>query len=99
MNNCAYEMRTTRIQSDAKNLLFDCLLHQLGCCYARSLQARSLRSNQAPCQENLSFFSCTHEHANKTCQGKLAEGTFSIFNQRDGQKDDVTMVKKTKYVV
>ena len=38
-------MRTTRIQSDAKNLLFDCLLHQVGCCYARSLQARSLRSN------------------------------------------------------
>ena len=25
--------------------------------------------------------------------------TFSIFDQRDGQKDDVTMVKKTKYVV
>ena len=92
-------MRTTRIQSDAKNLLFDCLLHQLGCCYARSLQARSLRSNQAPCQGKFVIFSCTHEHANKICQGKLAEGTFSIFNQRDGQKDDVTMVKKTKYVV
>ena len=27
------------------------------------------------------------------------EVTFSIFDQRDGQKDDVTMVKKTKYVV
>ena len=25
VNNCAYKMRTTRIQSDAKNLLFDCL--------------------------------------------------------------------------
>ena len=45
MNNCAYKMRAIRIQSDAKNLLFDCLLHQLGCCYAHSLQARSLRSN------------------------------------------------------
>ena len=41
--NCAYKMRRTRIQSDAKNLLFDCPLHQLGC-YARSFQARSLRS-------------------------------------------------------
>ena len=31
-------------------------------------------------KENLSFFSCTHEHANKTCQGKLARvyGTLSI---------------------
>ena len=27
------------------------------------------------------------------------EVTFSIFDQSDGQKDDVTMVKKTKYVV
>ena len=27
------------------------------------------------------------------------EVTFSIFDQRDGQKDDVTMAKKTKYVV
>ena len=45
MNNCAYKMRTTRVQSDVKNLLFDCLLHQLGCCYARLLLARSLRSN------------------------------------------------------
>ena len=27
------------------------------------------------------------------------ELTFNIFDQRDGQKDDVTMVKKTKYVV
>ena len=27
------------------------------------------------------------------------ELTFSIFDQRDGQKDDVTMVRKTKYVV
>ena len=27
------------------------------------------------------------------------EVTFSIFDQRDGQKDDVTMVKKTKYFV
>ena len=27
------------------------------------------------------------------------EVTFSIFDQRDGQKDDVTMVKKTKCVV
>ena len=27
------------------------------------------------------------------------EVTFSIFDQRDGQKDDVTLVKKTKYVV
>ena len=27
------------------------------------------------------------------------EVTFSIFEKRDGQKDDVTMVKKTKYVV
>ena len=27
------------------------------------------------------------------------EVTFSIFDQRDGEKDDVTMVKKTKYVV
>ena len=26
------------------------------------------------------------------------EVTFSIFDQRDGEKDDVTMVKKTKYV-
>ena len=34
VNNCTYKMRTTRIQSDVKNLLFDCLLHQLGCCYA-----------------------------------------------------------------
>ena len=25
--------------------------------------------------------------------------TFSIFDQRNDQKDDVTMVKKTKYVV
>ena len=97
MNNCAYEMRTTRIQSDAKNLLFDCLLHQLGC-YARSLQARSLRSNQAPCQGKFVIF-FVYTRANKTCQEKLAEGTFSVFNQRDGQKDDVTMVKKTKYVV
>ena len=32
--------RTTRIQSDAKNLLFDCILNKLVCCYARSLQAR-----------------------------------------------------------
>ena len=29
----------------------------------------------------------------------LREVTFSIFNQRDGEKDDVTMVKKIKYVV
>ena len=27
------------------------------------------------------------------------EVTFRIFDQRDGEKDDVTMVKKTKYVV
>ena len=27
------------------------------------------------------------------------EVTFSIFDQRDGEKDNVTMVKKTKYVV
>ena len=54
-------MRTTRIQSDAKNLLFDCLLHQLGCCCARSLQARSLRSNQDPCQGKFVIFFCTHE--------------------------------------
>ena len=27
------------------------------------------------------------------------EVTFSIFDQRDGEKDDVTMVKKTNYVV
>ena len=27
------------------------------------------------------------------------EVTFIIFDQRDGEKDDVTMVKKTKYVV
>ena len=27
------------------------------------------------------------------------EVTFSIFDQRDGEKGDVTMVKKTKYVV
>ena len=27
------------------------------------------------------------------------EVTFSIFDQRDGQKDDVTIVKKPKYVV
>ena len=27
------------------------------------------------------------------------EVTFSIFDQRDGQKDNVTMVKKTKHVV
>ena len=27
------------------------------------------------------------------------EVTFIIFDQRDGDKDDVTMVKKTKYVV
>ena len=27
------------------------------------------------------------------------EVAFSIFDQRDGQKDHVTMVKKTKYVV
>ena len=27
------------------------------------------------------------------------EVTFSIFDQKDGQKDDVTMVKKSKYVV
>ena len=27
------------------------------------------------------------------------EVTFSIFDQTDGEKDDVTMVKKTKYVV
>ena len=91
-------MRTTRIRSDAKNLLFDFLLHQLGCCYARSLQARSLRSNQAFCQGKFVIF-FVYTRANKTCQGKLAEETFSIFNQRDGQKDDVTMVKKTKYVV
>ena len=29
----------------------------------------------------------------------IREVTFSIFDQRDGEKDDVTMVKKTKYVV
>ena len=29
-------MRTTRIQSDAKNLLFDCIPNKLVCCYARS---------------------------------------------------------------
>ena len=29
----------------------------------------------------------------------FSEVTFSIFDQRDGQKDDVTMVIKTKYVV
>ena len=96
-------MRTTRIQSDVKNVLFDCLLHQLGCCccrccYARSLQARSLRSNQAPCQGKFVIF-FVYTRANKTCEGKLAEGTFSIFDQRDGQKDDVAMVKKAKYVV
>ena len=28
----------------------------------------------------------------------FTEVTFSIFDQRDGQKDDVTMVKKTKHV-
>ena len=44
VNNCAYKMRTSRIQSDVKHLLFDCLLHQLGCCYARSLQAPSTRT-------------------------------------------------------
>ena len=87
-------MRTTRIRSDAKNLLFDFLLHQLGCCYARSLQARPLRSNQAPCQGKFVIF-FVYTRTNKTCQGKLAEETFSIFNKRDGQKDDVTMVKKT----
>ena len=27
------------------------------------------------------------------------EVTFSIFDQRDGEKDDVTMVKRTKYAV
>ena len=27
------------------------------------------------------------------------EVTFCIFDQRDSQEDDVTMVKKTKYVV
>ena len=27
------------------------------------------------------------------------EVTFSIFDQRDREKDDVTMVKNTKYVV
>ena len=33
-------------------------------------------------------------------QGTLfRELTFNIFDQRDGKKDDVTMVKKTKYVV
>ena len=37
-------MRTTTIPCDAKNLLFYCLLHKLGCCFARSLQARSARS-------------------------------------------------------
>ena len=92
-------MRTTRIQSDAKNVLFDCLLHQLGCCYARSLASGSFApQNQAPCQGKFVIF-FVYTRANKTCQGKLAEGTFSIFNERDGQKDDVTMVKKTKYVV
>ena len=42
---CVCKTRTTRIQSDAKNLLFDSLLLQLGCCFACSLQARSLPSN------------------------------------------------------
>ena len=40
-------LSTTAHKSDAKNLLFDCLLHQLGCCYARSLEALSLRSNKS----------------------------------------------------
>ena len=94
MNNCAYEMRTTRIQSDAKNLLFDCLLHQLGCCCARSLQARSLRSNQAPRQGKFVIL-FVYTRANKTCQGKLAEGTFSIFNQRDGAGGVVSTTSAT----
>ena len=29
----------------------------------------------------------------------FGEVTFSIFDQRDGENDDVTMVKKSKYVV
>ena len=29
----------------------------------------------------------------------VMEVTFGIFEQRDGEKDDVTMVKKTKYAV
>ena len=34
--------RTTRIQSDAKNLLFDCLLNKLVWCYARSATIKFL---------------------------------------------------------
>ena len=38
--------------------------------------------------------------ANSLFQGTFfSEATFSTFDQRDGQKDDVTMAKKTKYVV
>ena len=48
-------VRTTRIHSDARNLLFDCLLHQLGCFYARSLQGRSLRSNYIIWKENMNL--------------------------------------------
>ena len=35
----------------------------------------------------------------KNTKSFLREVTFSIFDQRDAEKDDVTMVKITKYVV
>ena len=38
------------------------------------------------------YFEVIQEHS-------FREVAFSIFDQRDGEKDDVTMVKKTKYVV
>ena len=42
---------------------------------------------------------CIRCMQNSTFETGLREATFSIFDQRDGEKDDVTMVKKTKYVV
>ena len=39
-------MRTNRIQSDTKNLLFDCLLHQLIRLLLRSLASGSLAPQQ-----------------------------------------------------
>ena len=37
--------------------------------------------------------------ANSLFRSHSASTFFSIFDQRDGEKDDMTMVKKTKYVV
>ena len=46
----------------------------------------------------LSWFQSGRKGHNSIQELFFREVTFSIFDQRHGEKDDVTMVKKTKYV-